>query len=134
MFRFARCEMRTVVCKPCDRGYIYCGKECSSQARRENLRAANRRYQRSFRGRMANAERQSRYRARRAEAAPAPESKKVTDHRSPVGNGLRIRAGDGRFVSAVAAETLKCRFCGRPCARRLLHGDRRLRWRGSGAA
>ena len=60
MFRFARCEMRTVVCKRCDRGNIYCGKECSSQARRENLRAANRRYQRSFRGRMANAERQSR--------------------------------------------------------------------------
>ncbi len=91
----------------CDRGHIYCGKECSSQARRENLRAANRRYQRSFPGRLANAERQSRYRARRAEAAPSPESKNVTDHRSPVGNGLRIRSGDGRFASAAAAETLE---------------------------
>ncbi len=132
MFSCARCGMRTVVCELCDRGNIYCGTECSWQARRENLRAANRRYQRSFNGRLANAERQSRYRARRAGADSPRDSKKVTDHPSRVGTGLRIRAGDGRFASAEAAETLNCRFCGRPCARHLIHGERLLRWRGSG--
>jgi len=64
MFLCARCRCQGLICSRCDRGQQYCGAECSGLARRESMRAAGRRYQRSRRGRHCHAERQHRYRRR----------------------------------------------------------------------
>jgi len=64
MFLCAACRAQVVLCRRCDRGQVYCSNACSSQARRESVRAAGRRYQDSRRGRLAHAARARRYRAR----------------------------------------------------------------------
>lgn len=64
MYLCARCREQAVVCRRCDRGQIYCGKGCATQARRQAQRDASRRYQASDRGRVVHAERSRRYRTR----------------------------------------------------------------------
>jgi len=65
LFNCARCQCQVMICRRCDRGNMYCGSNCSQSARRDSIRAAGRRYQRSRRGRFQHAERQRRYRSRR---------------------------------------------------------------------
>ncbi len=74
LFNCARCYHQVVVCSDCDRGQIYCGPSCSDVARVQSCRKAQKRYQKSFKGRMKHAMRQRRYRAL---------LKKVTHHTSP---------------------------------------------------
>ena len=69
-----RCTVQVVICSHCDRGQIYCSSDCSNAARLQSVRAAERRYQDSSRGKMNHALRQRRYRARLKE--------KVTDQGS----------------------------------------------------
>ncbi len=66
-FNCARCRFQVPICSRCDRGNIYCSPRCSQRARCESQRAAGRRYQNTFQGRLAHAERQRRYRACRQE-------------------------------------------------------------------
>jgi hypothetical protein len=73
LFHCARCHCQVILCSACDRGHVYCGKGCAQTARRSSLQRAGARYRRTRRGRLNNAERQRRYRARR---------QKVTHHRS----------------------------------------------------
>ncbi len=73
LFHCARCHGQVILCRGCDRGNIYCGKGCAQAARRDSLQRAGARYRRTRRGRLNNAERQRRYRARQ---------QKVTHHRS----------------------------------------------------
>ena len=69
LFVCARCRCQVWVCSRCDRGQRYCGQACSERARRDSVRAAGARYQRSDKGRARHAARQRRYMARvRAEA------------------------------------------------------------------
>lgn len=65
-FRCARraCQRVVFLCSRCDRGNRYCSRVCAVAARRECVRAAGLRYQRSRRGRFKHAARQARYRAR----------------------------------------------------------------------
>ncbi len=70
MFVCARCRCQAVVCRSCDRGRIYCGRHCATEARREQQREARRRYQSTDRGRALHVERSRRYR----------ERQRVTDH------------------------------------------------------
>ena len=65
-FYCAKCHSAVVLCRRCDRGQRYCGAQCSTAARRESLRRAGRRYLQTVRGRQASAERQRRFRMRRA--------------------------------------------------------------------
>lgn len=53
------------MCTACDRGQIYCSRECSLVRRRKSVREAGRRYQKSALGARNHARRQERYRARR---------------------------------------------------------------------
>ena len=70
LFLCARCLRQVSICAACDRGQWYCGKKCAQHSRRERVRAAGSRYQRSPQGRQSHAERQARYRqAQRAEQA-----------------------------------------------------------------
>ena len=70
----AGCRTPVLMCSHCDRGNRFCTAGCASQARRQSLRSAGRRYQDTHRGRRAHAERQRRYRARQ---------QKVTHQSSP---------------------------------------------------
>lgn len=65
LFLCALCYEQVVICTHCDRGNIYCGFFCSFTARKNSLREAGVRYQRSIKGRLSHAERQRRYMQRR---------------------------------------------------------------------
>ncbi len=113
-FNCARCRRQVVICRRCDRGNIYCGKQCSQPARRESLRAAARRYQASKAGRFKHAERQRRYRSR---------SQKVTHQGSPASLPDGSLRGESRTVArrnatlrALPVQGLRCQFCKRPCS------------------
>ncbi len=62
--RCRACNVVFYVCSSCDRGQRYCRQECRASARRQQLRAANRRYQCSPDGRQAHQRRQRQYRLR----------------------------------------------------------------------
>ncbi len=63
------------VCSHCDRGQRYCSQPCREVSRRQQRRAANRRYQQTEAGKHAHRHRQRAYRQREATAS-------VTDHGS----------------------------------------------------
>jgi hypothetical protein len=75
-FLCARCRTVVRLCLFCDRGNIYCSKECSLIRRIASVRRSRRRYQATPEGRANNAKRQRRLRRRRRD---------VTDHGSPPG-------------------------------------------------
>lgn len=62
------CRAVFFVCSWCDRGNRYCGVVCSTASRRQSVRCAGRRYQRSPEGRRRHRHRQNRYRLRQAVA------------------------------------------------------------------
>lgn len=59
-----RCHTLVSICSACDRGNRYCGPICTRNARKVSVDRANRKYRSSIKGRLANAARQARYRAR----------------------------------------------------------------------
>lgn len=61
LYQCARCYDQVIICTHCDRGNIYCGFFCSFTARKNSLREAGIRYQRSIKGRLNHALRQRRY-------------------------------------------------------------------------
>jgi hypothetical protein len=124
LFLCSRCRAQVVVCRRCDRGQIYCGGACSTQARRASVAAAGRRYQASRRGRFAHAARARRYRAR---------AKIVTHHGSApaLADDLLPAVTTTPIAVSVAAEAYepRCRRCGVRCAGALrLDFLQRRRW------
>jgi hypothetical protein len=128
MYLCARCCAQVVLCSRCDRGQIYCGRDCAEQARGTAQRAAGRRYQASRPGRFAHAARARQYRMR---------CKIVTHQGSPVppaGDLLRSEAavpltevvGD---PVAVEPTRWRCCRCGTPCAEQVRIGFLRRRRR-----
>jgi hypothetical protein len=85
------CNAIFYVCSSCDRGQRYCRQECRASAHRQQLRAANRRYQCGPAGRQAHQTRQRQYRLRCA-------GTRVTDQgsRSIATPPLRGPAGPGQ--------------------------------------
>jgi len=111
LFHCARCHRQVILCRACDRGHVYCGKGCAQAARRASVQRAGIRYRRTRRGRLSNAERQHRYRARR---------QKVTHHRSvappppAVLADSAARAGRPAFRTRPDGPTaIRCHRCGR---------------------
>ena len=74
--RWAGCGAVFWICRHCDRGHQYCGDRCREKARWQQRRAANRRHQQSWEGRLDHRDRQRAYRDRRG-------LRRVTDHTSP---------------------------------------------------
>jgi hypothetical protein len=72
-----KCHAVFWICSHCDRGQSYCGAFCRVPARRQQLRRANRRHQRSPEGRADHRDRQREYRHRHRQV-PA----RVTDQGS----------------------------------------------------
>lgn len=122
LFLCADCRTQVVVCRPCDRGQIYCDDRCGPQARRRKCREAGQRYQASPRGRVKHAARQHRYRARKRDSA-----NKVTHQGSPppppddvlpVNSTAPAKPRESSETTSPEATppclvTLTCRFCRR---------------------
>lgn len=115
-FLCARCRCQVVICRCCDRGQIYCAGVCAKEVRREAQRAASKRYRTSRRGRLKQAERGRRYRARQ----------KIVTHQGspppPPGDLLRSTSTmtarePGPSDSIPSRTTLqRCHWCGRHCS------------------
>lgn len=123
LFHCARCHCQVIICRRCDRGNVYCFKGCAGEARKRCLRDANARYRRSHRGRLANAARQRRYRARQ---------QKVTYQGSdPAGDPALLKPGGEVTATTpvstppkhrnIALEPMCCHGCGRPVSVYLRH-------------
>ena len=67
LYNCQRCRVQVRLCSRCDHGNIYCAGECARIRRRESLRRAGARYQRSRRGAQRHAARQRTWRIRRRE-------------------------------------------------------------------
>ena len=116
VFNCARCRCQVVICSHCDRGNIYCGKRCSQTARHQSQREAGRRYQRTYRGRLAHAARQRRLRQRRRAKVTHQGSPPVLpDETLPAESRTSARCSEE--PAGVAADDIRCHLCGRVCSR-----------------
>lgn len=66
IFNCARCHRQRIICRSCDRGNRYCSEECAETARRESLKRARLRFQKSSEGRALHCAAQKRHRQRKA--------------------------------------------------------------------
>jgi len=118
LYNCQRCRMQVCICAQCDCGNLYCPGECAELARRESVRRAGARYQRSFRGARKHAERQRRYRERR--------KLEVTHHAFPLATTgcsvSRHPMAASELIDVDSKELLRptihplhryCAFCGR---------------------
>jgi hypothetical protein len=74
LYHCRRCGMQVCICAQCDCGNLYCPGPCAELARRESVRRAGARYQRTFRGACRHAARQRRYRERHSKVTHHPFS------------------------------------------------------------
>jgi len=118
LFVCARCRCQVTLCRACDRGQIYCGPACSNARRTERLREARRRHAGTRRGRIGNAERQRRHRARTA----SHDARIVTEHGSaaasaiaPSANAPDTNSADGTDRVDPIDTRIRCHRCRRVC-------------------
>jgi hypothetical protein len=128
LFLCGRCRAQVLLCSHCDRGQHYCGRECSKLARQERRREAAQRYQRSWRGRLAHAERSRRWRARQAAAAAIQEQSgaaKIVTHQgcpvpaaaaslAPCASTAISDAATQACTASHVPSTWRCRRCRHP--------------------
>jgi len=116
-----RVSAQVLVCSRCDRGQIYCADGCAGEARRRAQRAAGRRYQKSYRGRVKHAVRTRRYRSR----------KKIVTHQGsprqpPAGllaSSSVAATGEGAPRRRSAPQSpWRCHCCGLRCAQFVRQG------------
>ncbi len=74
LYSCVRCRVLVFICRPCDRGNIYCFGSCAQTQRAESKRRASRNYQKTRVGKLKHAAAEARRRERR--------KKNVTDHGS----------------------------------------------------
>lgn len=126
LYHCGRCHAAVQICRHCDHGNLYCAGECAAVRRRESLRRAGQRYQRSRRGACLHAARQSTWRARHRQkvthqgslpaavtATVAVTSIEVTtpvDH----ADSADIEAQPSRYPSSIPRRL--CSFCRRVLA------------------
>jgi len=108
-FFCARCGTPTHVCRRCDRGQIYCSRDCSSEARRSRQREARARYQASPRGRQMHVERSRRYRARRRVTDQGLLSSEKPARRPKMANAAAV-ADRHRATAGIMSATI-CSRC-----------------------
>jgi hypothetical protein len=109
LFLCGRCRRQVVICRRCDHGQVYCGRDCALEVRRCSQREARRRYQATDRGRRMHAYRSREYRAR---------GRGVTDQgqtpiHHPETGGAAARPAQPSARTAAEPITVCCR-CGHP--------------------
>jgi hypothetical protein len=111
----ALCQRQLWVCGRCDHGQRYCAEPCAAEARRQSVRAAGQRYQKTFGGRLQHARRQSRWRERQRQKVthqgfPLPESSvNVADQKEGDDDEGAIEDGDGVAAVPRAGQRTACR-------------------------
>jgi hypothetical protein len=110
MFNCARveCHRQVLVCRRCDRGQRYCGRECAELQRRVQVRLAGRAFQFTQRGARLHAARSQRWRDRRKFSAQI-----VTQHASTLelacaNNSAQEAIDDARLETSPAGEPRPC--------------------------
>ena len=119
LYHCRRCGMQVCICAQCDCGNLYCPGQCAELARRESVRRAGARYQRTLRGAGRHAERQRRYRERK--------KFEVTHHTFSLARSrcsvLRYPVIASESIDVASKELPRppmpflqthCAFCGRP--------------------
>ena len=119
LYHCCRCGMQVCICAQCDCGNLYCPGDCPQQARRESVRRAGVRYQRTLRGARRHAERQRRYRERRKHEVTHHGFSLVTSRCSVLrhlGSASEPIDVDRKEPSRTPTRLLqtRCAFCGRP--------------------
>ena len=94
-----RCGLIFYLCRSCWRGHAYCSDPCRQAARKENRRAAQRRYRQTEKGREAHRQGERRRRMKK--------SKKTVDDRGTTLESSR----DNVPIKSSGAE-IRCHFCG----------------------
>lgn len=109
------CQAQTLLCGPCDRGQIYCSKDCSRVARRRATRASGQRYQATRRGRHAHALRARTYRARRNKVTHQGSPPPVADALLPI-SLVVVTTEPSSSLSAPPLVVGHCQRCGVRCS------------------
>jgi hypothetical protein len=119
LYHCRSCGMQVCICAQCDCGNLYCPGECAALARRESVRRAGARYQRSFRGARKHAERQRRYREQKKLEVTHHTFSLVTTGCSVSGHPIstcELIDVDSKRTLGPPVRLLHsgCAFCGRP--------------------
>ena len=115
IYHCALCHQQVVLCRRCDFGNIYCLEGCADRARRRKCQEANRRYQKTYRGRLNAARRQTDYRKRQRQKLPSlsePEEIVTYQGSESAKAGLLIEETLGAFTSSSLRAILTCHGCG----------------------
>jgi hypothetical protein len=119
LYNCQRCGVQVRICHRCDHGNIYCSAECSRIRRRESLRRAQARYQRSRRGAGRHAARQRAWRARRVQTvthqgcARGAACGSVSDHPITMSQPADANHPATTLGTVQMAQRLtRCSFCG----------------------
>jgi hypothetical protein len=112
LYHCSRCHAQVFICSSCDRGNRYCANGCRQEARRESLKIANQKYQKSRKGKFKNAARQAAFRLR--------QKQKVTDQGSsqtPRHASLRAKLDKARSLldCRPMGTVFHCHHCGKQC-------------------
>jgi hypothetical protein len=78
LYQCARCHRQVLICSHCDRGNIYCAGDCSDLSRKEKRKEAQKRYEKTDKGKKAKAKRQQRYRQRQQKKATHQGTKRLS--------------------------------------------------------
>ena len=129
-----RCQKTFFICRHCDRGHVYCCKECSLLSRCEKCRVYRRRYRRSDAGRKDHRDGE---RARRRRLILGQEIMGDQTYRGSV-SSAKVSARVRMVAMSVVLERIGeeenqdekifCEFCGRP-GRFVYFGDGTIRER-----
>jgi hypothetical protein len=113
-FVCACCRKQTVICSTCDRGQIYCSRDCAQSARNSSARESGRRYQSSERGRLAHVQRMRRYRAKQEEVTHQGSYPPLPDALLMLGTTPIIKAAVPVFAPCIPS--WHCRSCRLRCS------------------
>jgi hypothetical protein len=133
LFVCVSCRAQVLVCSHCDHGQIYCAGTCAQVARHNAQRAAGRRYQTSYRGRIKHAARNSRYRARQKIVTHQGSPPRSQNDDVPLTANHRAAASRDVVMQSQAPgpEYSCCHWCEHRWARAVRIGFLRRRRRGS---
>ena len=119
LYHCCRCGMQVCICAQCDCGNLYCPGDCPQQARRESVRRAGARYQRTARGARRHAERQRRYRERHHREVThhglflVTRRCSVSRHLVSASESIDVDVKEPPRPPTRLLQT-RCAFCGRP--------------------
>ena len=118
LYACACCRALVIVCRACDRGHVYCSRDCWKAARRARQREAGRRYQRTRPGRTAHAARMRRFRHRRNKVTHHGSAEPAADALLAVTSTTSASEAISMIVDtppATATSAGHCHFCRQLC-------------------